>query len=98
MSIHLQAPAQVARPRLAVVDRQHAAQPPLAAIFGVGGNLSRLQDDQVLVIGEKVENRRFLLPYRIFAQGERGPMRSEEHTSELQSHLNIVCRLLLEKK
>src|SRR5260370_6640599 len=24
--------------------------------------------------------------------------RSEEHTSELQSHLNIVCRLLLEKK
>src|SRR5260370_32648298 len=26
------------------------------------------------------------------------PVRSEEHTSELQSHLNIVCRLLLEKK
>src|SRR5260370_22590613 len=27
-----------------------------------------------------------------------GPDRSEEHTSELQSHLNLVCRLLLEKK
>src|SRR5207237_8379286 len=26
------------------------------------------------------------------------PKRSEEHTSELQSHLNLVCRLLLEKK
>src|SRR5260370_31055259 len=26
------------------------------------------------------------------------PARSEEHTSELQSHLNLVCRLLLEKK
>src|SRR6266480_7959473 len=26
------------------------------------------------------------------------PMRSEEHTSELQSHVNLVCRLLLEKK
>src|SRR5260370_7591965 len=26
------------------------------------------------------------------------PVRSEEHTSELQSHLNLVCRLLLEKK
>src|SRR5207237_8101833 len=26
------------------------------------------------------------------------PFRSEEHTSELQSHLNLVCRLLLEKK
>src|SRR5260370_3182023 len=27
-----------------------------------------------------------------------GHLRSEEHTSELQSHLNLVCRLLLEKK
>src|SRR4030066_57122 len=27
-----------------------------------------------------------------------GCARSEEHTSELQSHLNLVCRLLLEKK
>src|SRR5690242_21261023 len=27
-----------------------------------------------------------------------GPPRSEEHTSELQSHVNLVCRLLLEKK
>src|SRR5690242_21785953 len=26
------------------------------------------------------------------------PHRSEEHTSELQSHVNLVCRLLLEKK
>src|SRR5260370_26501608 len=30
--------------------------------------------------------------------GERDGARSEEHTSELQSHLNLVCRLLLEKK
>src|SRR5690242_20828756 len=28
----------------------------------------------------------------------RGELRSEEHTSELQSHVNLVCRLLLEKK
>src|SRR5258706_11804186 len=27
-----------------------------------------------------------------------GPLRSEEHTSELQSLTNLVCRLLLEKK
>src|SRR3989449_4542657 len=27
-----------------------------------------------------------------------GPRRSEEHTSELQSRLHLVCRLLLEKK
>src|SRR5690242_21281501 len=30
--------------------------------------------------------------------GEYVPGRSEEHTSELQSHVNLVCRLLLEKK
>src|SRR5207237_1905892 len=30
--------------------------------------------------------------------GNSGEARSEEHTSELQSHLNLVCRLLLEKK
>src|SRR5438477_3050577 len=30
--------------------------------------------------------------------GASCPPRSEEHTSELQSHVNLVCRLLLEKK
>src|SRR4051812_49938958 len=29
---------------------------------------------------------------------DRSALRSEEHTSELQSHVNLVCRLLLEKK
>src|SRR5690606_41693017 len=46
------------------------------------------------------------LPYRLALlhrqgfQDERdiGRMRSEEHTSELQSRENLVCRLLLEKK
>src|SRR5260370_30404134 len=36
------------------------------------------------------------LPYEPLAQFREA--RSEEHTSELQSHLNLVCRLLLEKK
>src|SRR5260370_29212686 len=31
-------------------------------------------------------------------RADQGHVRSEEHTSELQSHLNLVCRLLLEKK
>src|SRR5438477_12371074 len=30
--------------------------------------------------------------------GDDRLLRSEEHTSELQSHVNLVCRLLLEKK
>src|SRR5690242_20859348 len=32
------------------------------------------------------------------AKEEKARIRSEEHTSELQSHVNLVCRLLLEKK
>src|SRR3954467_9909214 len=35
---------------------------------------------------------------RLGAPPLRPPARSEEHTSELQSHDNLVCRLLLEKK
>src|SRR5690242_21292805 len=35
---------------------------------------------------------------RADAAGHAGRARSEEHTSELQSHVNLVCRLLLEKK
>src|SRR5690242_20780224 len=34
----------------------------------------------------------------ILATIRAGFPRSEEHTSELQSHVNLVCRLLLEKK
>src|SRR5687768_17639644 len=36
--------------------------------------------------------------HRRAAAGNRFPRRSEEHTSELQSRLHLVCRLLLEKK
>src|SRR5256885_8747544 len=41
--------------------------------------------------GAHYEARAFLSPQRAFE-------RSEEHTSELQSPCNLVCRLLLEKK
>ena len=34
----------------------------------------------------------------VLDEGGRGKRRSEEHTSELQSRTNLVCRLLLEKK
>src|SRR5690606_40133501 len=43
-------------------------------------------------------------PYRAASRFQRdptrgnNPCRSEEHTSELQSRENLVCRLLLEKK
>src|SRR5260370_27124457 len=38
------------------------------------------------------------VPARMAGQLCMAYTRSEEHTSELQSHLNLVCRLLLEKK
>src|SRR5260370_10392638 len=37
-------------------------------------------------------------PTRKYSKEVPSISRSEEHTSELQSHLNLVCRLLLEKK
>src|SRR5690242_20855634 len=56
---------------------------------------------------DKETCRRFVLMYvndYTLALGRDGRaaierlFRSEEHTSELQSHVNLVCRLLLEKK
>src|SRR5260370_23026787 len=46
--------------------------------------------------GTQSPARRRLHRHGCARQGE--VERSEEHTSELQSHLNLVCRLLLEKK
>src|SRR5260370_9014870 len=42
--------------------------------------------------------RRGTRHHRDACPGHSPGQRSEEHTSELQSHLNLVCRLLLEKK
>src|SRR2546422_5539593 len=50
------------------------------------------RDDSTLHPAERVRQDRG-------AGGRRGlGLRSEEHTSELQSRLHLVCRLLLEKK
>src|SRR2546422_4159649 len=52
------------------------------------GIRTQMQNESVVVIGNLPEHRSFILHLR----------RSEEHTSELQSRLHLVCRLLLEKK
>src|SRR5260370_23377200 len=60
--------------------------------YGVGAVVARPGDaSRILLIdsiGEASPGRATTAP----------TPRSEEHTSELQSHLNLVCRLLLEKK
>src|SRR5205085_11168990 len=43
------------------------------------------------------QRHRSIVPFRT-ASRTKGNYRSEEHTSELQSQSNLVCRLLLEKK
>src|SRR2546427_6444178 len=64
----------------------------------VGGDYEVVRPlDELQVIdrhGREVRLER--LPGR--AADARVPQRSEEHTSELQSQSNLVCRLLLEKK
>src|SRR5438034_6900411 len=59
--------------------------------FTVGGGIRSVADaQQVLRAGaDKVT---------VNTAAVREPARSEEHTSELQSHSDLVCRLLLEKK
>src|SRR3712207_8579869 len=47
--------------------------------------------------GERGAAGRGVAPARVGGV-DRGPGRSEEHTSELQSRQYLVCRLLLEKK
>src|SRR5260370_161090 len=56
-------------------------------------------------VGREVAKRALAFSMRVLAfdpfvsvEQENARARSEEHTSELQSHLNLVCRLLLEKK
>src|SRR2546422_4707458 len=51
--------------------------------------LAGVLDDAEVVLGREIEDG---------VHVGHLPVRSEEHTSELQSRLHLVCRLLLEKK
>src|SRR2546427_6489126 len=85
-------------------------RPPRSTLFpyttlfrsGRGGGVARraapVEDDRHLVGDEELVHRRhrgLRLRAVVFDQHVE---RSEEHTSELQSQSNLVCRLLLEKK
>src|SRR5690606_13995178 len=65
-----------------------------------GASLIKICDEELSKLGR--ENQKSFLLYAINIMRQalllKEDARSEEHTSELQSRENIVCRLLLEKK
>src|SRR5438093_7728899 len=88
-------------------------RPPRSTLFPYT-TLFRSHDDEAVLVRHAVPLARLLLcrtphPRPVQADDERSRLapviapwdveqRSEEHTSELQSLTNLVCRLLLEKK
>src|SRR5256885_2758555 len=58
--------------------------------------VERLGGCEHQVVADRIEAGTFLCA--VAATGGNALLRSEEHTSELQSPCNLVCRLLLEKK
>src|SRR5688572_32359842 len=70
-------------------------RPPRSTLFPYTTLFRSLENTGLLAGGHQVAEQRIEIQ-RVLAEcrGER----SEEHTSELQSQSNLVCRLLLEKK
>src|SRR5260221_1766810 len=85
---------------------QHADQPPLASTAGRSAYNQKSRWARMPEVYRRP--RIYAFPYhttlfdaRLDTLAEEAgskSVRSEEHTSELQSHSDLVCRLLLEKK
>src|SRR2546422_8508352 len=66
--------------------------------FGGGDDDHELLDVEDRSMAVELFARRQANAQRTFRRSRVCEVRSEEHTSELQSRLHLVCRLLLEKK
>src|SRR5699024_12046949 len=91
--------AQMAPDRLMVVEDDQFRQLPMSQQYKVA---QQLQQDVETVFSWMKEQGMDPIPQRrqcpvLFTQ-DQARRRSEEHTSELQSRFDLVCRLLLEKK
>src|SRR3712207_7267295 len=74
---------------------------PYTTLFRSQPQVARFADCHLLVRKEVVRDRTEVRVERLDRKArveELARMRSEEHTSELQSRQYLVCRLLLEKK
>src|SRR5260370_26419363 len=77
---------KLCKPSNHVTPRYRVPLPaPTLRVFPTSPNATGLPESMVGMHPSKLNSSKF-------------DGRSEEHTSELQSHLNLVCRLLLEKK
>src|SRR5690242_7697771 len=83
--------AEATKPDVAVLDIEMPGMDGLTA----AAELKRRSPDTKIVILTTFGRPGFL---RRAMESGVSAFRSEEHTSELQSHVNLVCRLLLEKK
>src|SRR5438034_258693 len=82
-------------PELRAFVKEDAPLVALTHVRVIDGTGAAPRADQTLVIREgKIAS----LGDRASTKIPEGAKRSEEHTSELQSHSDLVCRLLLEKK
>src|SRR2546430_11434213 len=72
-------------------------RPPRSTLFPYT-TLFRSRAEMVYDARHRTWRDRSRMARRAAQRKGRAPYRSEEHTSELQSQSNIVCRLLLEKK
>src|SRR5437588_4155641 len=84
------------RSRIEAAHRHDSA----AGVFQLAGH--HRPEERLVAARQKsresgLEDHRLIDPNLALARSE-ARLRSEEHTSELQSHSDLVCRLLLEKK
>src|SRR5256885_8506236 len=83
-------------------DLSMSSPPPLAGRFHVraltAADLSDLLHIQLACYGADYAESGEVFARRLASAANCSLARSEEHTSELQSPCNLVCRLLLEKK
>src|SRR2546422_7950765 len=72
-------------------------RPPRSTLFPYT-TLFRSINNAAIFFGIDNQNTSYAYLRKIFEVNYFGAWRSEKHTSELQSRLHLVCRLLLEKK
>src|SRR2546430_11605695 len=76
-------------------------RPPRSTLFPYTTLFRSQRGDRRVALAGRLGSRRASIRHcrhGAWRGGSRASARSEEHTSELQSQSNLVCRLLLEKK